>query len=164
MQNSDKIMVPAMCAQAHCIAEATEIYYGFPCCHRCHEAVAGEIMARIARDITRADDEGWVYVVKPVGAYWVKVGYTSQLKRRLKDLRSDLGEIHLLSVESGGRRREAAIHHYLRDFRLPGLGERFIDSQTVRDYTDAAGIDPLAVAEIPGMRGKQVPGIMSYAA
>jgi Meiotically up-regulated gene 113 len=153
----EPILVPALCSASYCAATATELWYEIPLCSRCRNNIAGQVMDRIARDIARADDDGWVYIaeIQRADIPILKIGYSGygNLNRRMRDLEKEQGgKVTVLSVEPGGRRREAALHTHFRTYRLPGLGERFIDAPVIREYATETGIANDAQTELNGLK------------
>jgi hypothetical protein len=155
-QRPDPILMPALCSNARCAGVATELWYEIPLCARHRANIAAEINIRADRNVVRAaEKDGWAYILEYTnrGLPVLKVGFSGfgRLRRRMTDLKRELGEITVLSVEPGGRVRESTLHLRWKHFMLPGLGERFADADEIRGYALETGIAPDALREIDSL-------------
>jgi hypothetical protein len=71
-----------------------------------------------------------IYFIEHAG--WIKVGYASDVERRLKELRTANPSFARLGIMNGERGHEKTIHDSLVEFR--GEGEWFKDCPQVREY------------------------------
>lgn len=73
-----------------------------------------------------------VYFIEAVGLDLVKIGYTDELIRRFKEIRTSCPvAIRLIGFRSGGRRLEAKLHRDYADYR--SVGEWFRVSKLAMD-------------------------------
>ncbi|MGH7140454.1 MAG: GIY-YIG nuclease family protein [Pirellulales bacterium] len=65
--------------------------------------------------------QGEVYFIEAVGADRVKIGVSSDVGKRFKQLAASFpGPLRLLGTAAGGRAREASLHRRLADFHIGG--------------------------------------------
>lgn len=65
---------------------------------------------------------GTIYLIEAVGAFALKVGFTSgPLEKRLRDLQTGSPhELRLVASQSGSKSDERALHETLEDYRIRG--------------------------------------------
>lgn len=86
---------------------------------------AGRYISELARNNNLKHSEGITYLCE-LSDNLLKIGYTSNLEKRMKDIKGDL--IHYLN---GGETLELQAHYELRDHRVPTRGEIFFHREAV---------------------------------
>lgn len=92
--------------------------------------------------------EGFSYIAL-FGDGTVKIGYTTQLRRRLRVLSNlnDGRKVYPLAIVLGGKSMEQVLHWQFRESRIGYLGERFLASADILEFSLKAGISIYAESE-----------------
>lgn len=91
------------------------------------------------QDLTAPTSGGWVYFVEAVGVGRIKIGVTTNLSERLRDLsNSSPVRLRLLGVVRGDRRFESILHAKFARHRLHG--EWFSSAPDILTYIRAHGV------------------------
>lgn len=85
-------------------------------------------------ELKRTRRRTYIYFVRSVGL--IKIGYTSNVARRLMDLKNmSASPVHLVVALTGGRELERRLHFALRQFRKHG--EWFTFTPEIHELTEA---------------------------
>lgn len=74
--------------------------------------------------------ESVVYFIRAESTWCIKIGFTSNLKQRVRDLEKRFGSVEVLRTMPGTKRDELALHKRLAEWRVQG--EWFQDCAEVR--------------------------------
>lgn len=88
---------------------------------------------------------GSTYIVT-LGNGNVKIGYSSNLEKRFKELDRELGPLRVLAVMDGGETREAFLHYKFNHLRVSNLRlEQFHPEPELINYAHYQGISRLGL-------------------
>ena len=134
-------------------AKSETLTFTIPLCvpHRAELHNASDLDYRV-REVERAarlGEEGQLTYVIKLGEY-IKIGYTTDLLKRLKSLTNQYGNpIEVLGVINGGATTEALLHYEWKELRvMDELGEKFRPSPELIDWTNSLTVPPDAKASV----------------
>ncbi len=112
--------------------------YGAPKCSLCGTRKCAEPSHKdfqFEMKVFCRETSGEVYVLLHEPTQFVKVGFSSQSRKRIQTHRASIpGNLTLIGVFPGGRAVERGIHEQLCDWLVPGYQEWFFYSPFVREY------------------------------
>lgn len=116
-------------------------------CRTHHNTHTVQNQIRTAAQVTKALDcnpDDLVYFLRlPNGN--IKIGYTSQLPRRMQALTADFGgRLELIACTTGGLAKEQRLHNLFRDYRITEVqGEQFLPVPEILEYAVGLGVNSI---------------------
>lgn len=90
---------------------------------------------------TNQNTEGFVYFI--TNGFNIKIGYTNNVKRRLKQLNTGSDQqLFLLGYINGTKETEANLHRFFIKYKLRQNGEWFEPSSELLDYINTNNLIP----------------------